>query len=77
TVQAWLQLKPGEELYVECAEDYDIIGPDFATAVQVKSSRSNITLGSKDTLAAIASFWDLVQLNDGHLPLKMLFLSRG
>lgn len=77
TVQAWLQLQPGEELYVECAEDYDIIGPDFATVVQVKSSPSNITLGSKDTLAAIASFWDLVQLNDGHLPIKMLFLSRG
>ncbi|MCA7889871.1 hypothetical protein LGM58_42595 [Burkholderia contaminans] len=77
TVQAWLQLQHGEELYVECAEDYDIIGPDFATVVQVKSSRSNITLGSKGALDAIASFWDLSQRNEHHPPIKMVFLSRG
>ncbi|WP_175011444.1 hypothetical protein [Burkholderia lata] len=77
TVEAWLQLKAGEELYVECAEDYDVIGPDLATVVQVKSSPSNITLGSKDTLAAIANFWDLSQRNEGRPPIKMVFLSRG
>lgn len=63
TVEAWLQLKTSEELHIECAEDYDIIGPGGSTVVQVKSSPSSVTLGSKDTLAAIANFWDLTQRN--------------
>ncbi|WP_186060020.1 hypothetical protein [Burkholderia gladioli] len=77
TVEAWLGLREGEILYLECAEDFDLIGPDGATAVQVKSSTSNITLGSAEALDAINHFWNLTERNQERSTVKMHFLTRG
>lgn len=77
TVEAWLGLREGEVLYLECAEDFDLIGPDDATAVQVKNSTSNITLASEEVLDAINHFWDLTERNQEHPSVKMHFLTRG
>lgn len=34
TVEAWLQLRADEKIYIECAEDYDVIRPDGAVATR-------------------------------------------
>jgi hypothetical protein len=48
TVEAWIELDPEELLYVEGAEDFDIVGSDEATPVQVKDDKSSgsLTLAS-------------------------------
>jgi hypothetical protein len=48
TVLAWIALKDNEVLYLEHAEDFDVIGGQGATATQIKASPGKISLGSKD-----------------------------
>jgi hypothetical protein len=52
TVQAWIELEPDEVLFVEGAEDFDVIGGDEATAVQIKDNRASgaLTLGNAGTI---------------------------
>lgn len=76
TVELWMQLGPGEVLYIECSEDFDLVTPDSATANQVKNSPDNITLGSEEVRAAIVNHWIAVQKNPGR-SVKMRFLTRG
>ncbi|UVS84999.1 hypothetical protein EFP18_13315 [Burkholderia glumae] len=77
TVEAWLKLREDEILYLECAEDFDLIGPDGPTAVQVKNATNNITLVSEEALDAINHFWDLTARNPEQPNVKMHFLTRG
>lgn len=63
TTHAWLELKDDERLFLECAEDFDIVGINQATAVQVKASRRAITLNSTEVIKAINDFWKLLQDN--------------
>jgi tetratricopeptide (TPR) repeat protein len=63
SVLAWIELKEDEVLYLECAEDFDIIRTQGATAVQVKASANTISLGSKDAQEGIANFWHLTELH--------------
>lgn len=67
TVEAWLDLDPEEMLYVEGAEDFDLIGTDEATAVQVKDNKASgaLTLNSGNALVALTNFWKLKQANQG------------
>ena len=61
TIDRWLRLKPGETLFVECAEDMDIAAADATTAVQVKNTEIRISLASQDARDAILNFWKLQQ----------------
>jgi hypothetical protein len=63
---AWLDLKPGEELYLEVAKDYAIAAEGALRAVEVKdTAASSITINSKDVRETLESFVDLVERNPG------------
>lgn len=58
TVNAWLDLSDGDLLFVEGAEDIDILYKDGSVEpIQVKRTIANITLASEPVVAAIANFW--------------------
>ncbi len=77
TVEAWLQLDVDGKIYIECAEDYDVMSPEGASATQVKNSPANITLNSEDVREAVRNFWDLAERNTGRERIGMRFLTRG
>ncbi|MFG0678815.1 hypothetical protein [Delftia sp. WSY_7] len=77
TVEAWLQLGGDGKIYIECAEDYDVMRPDGAVTTQVKNSPTNITLNSADVREAIRNFWELTERNAGRERIDMRFLTRG
>ena len=60
SIDAWLQLKnPNEVIYLEGAEDFDIVKSDSAIAVQVKSHAASISLGTAKAHEALEHFWTL------------------
>lgn len=63
SVHAWLDLKEDEILFIEGAEDFDIVGNAEATTVQVKNTKANITLRSQSVVDAIAHYWKLRKTN--------------
>ncbi len=65
TVLAWVNLTPTETLYVECAEDLDIVDALDANAIQVKHQAESITLRSKCIRKAITNYWTLRNENEG------------
>ncbi|MEN7526492.1 hypothetical protein [Cupriavidus sp. DL-D2] len=76
SVEAWLRLSEGDTLFLECAEDYDVINATSAQAVQIKRSAEDISLGSADVRTAIVQFWKLCERNPGRRP-SLRFLTRG
>ena len=76
SVDAWLDLADDDILYLEGAEDLDIISEDTATAVQVKDTRHNITLRYQEVNDAINHYWEL-QDNHPKLTVKFRFLTRS
>ncbi len=67
TVAAWLDLPPEELIYVEGAEDFDIVGAVQSTGFQIKDNRASgpVTLAAPGPLAAISNFWTLRTENRG------------
>ena len=65
SVLAWLELKEGEDLFLEVAEDYAIVAQDALKAVQAKETRASgaVTLNTAGVKEAINSFVDLSQRN--------------
>ena len=63
SLHAWLELIEEEILFLEGAEDFDVIGKDSATAVQVKDVKKNITLRSAGVIEAINNYWLLRRKN--------------
>jgi tetratricopeptide (TPR) repeat protein len=59
TVNAWLDLRSSDALYVEGAEDFDVASPGGAEAVQVKTSPDPISLGQHGIQITISQFWAL------------------
>lgn len=59
SVLAWLELGDGEQLYLEGAEDIDLINQAGAVIDQVKdtSGSGNITLRTASVVEAINNFW--------------------
>jgi hypothetical protein len=68
---AWLDLRPGHELYLEVAKDYAVAAADALNAVEVKDTgSSSVTINSKDIRDTLDAFVDLVERNptrDVHL----------
>lgn len=77
TVEAWMLLNPGDILYIECAEDYDIASDAGVLMAQVKNSPKAITLNSADVKAAIQNFWTARRRNPNRGKLSLRFLTRG
>lgn len=68
SVSRWVSLNPKEVLFLEKAEDFDVIGEGTAETIQVKdTSRSGkITLNSASVLEAISNFWTHQQKNPNY-----------
>ncbi|PHV05317.1 hypothetical protein CSQ96_20675 [Janthinobacterium sp. BJB412] len=77
TVEAWMLLNPGDILYIECAEDYDIASDSGVLMAQVKNSPKSITLNSADVKASIQHFWAARGRNPSRGKLSLRFLTRG
>ena len=76
SVNAWLDLADDEVLYLEGAEDFDVLSDDSATTVQVKHTGHNITLRSQEVNDAINHYWKLRANNPDHR-VKFRFLTRS
>lgn len=60
SIDAWLRLTGAEEVvYLEGAEDFDIVEKDSAIAVQVKRNTGTISLGTAKAHEALENFWSL------------------
>jgi len=60
SIDAWLQLtNPDEIIYLEGAEDFDIVTSERAIAVQVKKYAASISLGTAKAQEALENFWSL------------------
>lgn len=72
----WITLKPKEVLFLEKAEDFDVIGEGGAETTQVKDAihSGNITLNSLGVIEAIANFWRHQQKNPNYL-IRFKFLT--
>lgn len=61
---AWIELRSGEELYLEVAEDYAVAAKDALKAVQVKDTGpTTVTINSEGVQEALHAFVDLVERN--------------
>lgn len=60
SIDAWLQLADAERvIFLEGAEDFDVVRSDSAIAVQVRATSESISLGSDKVRGAIEHFWTL------------------
>lgn len=77
SVEAWTKLGAGQLLYLEGAEDFDLVDENGETSTsQIKNSGKNISLGSNDVREAIENFWAHVERNPDR-PIRMRFVTRG
>jgi hypothetical protein len=65
SVYQWISLKEDEALFLEAAEDFDVVGPARAQTNQVRRTRKPVTLVSKEILVAIGHFWEHQRRNPG------------
>ena len=65
SVWAWMRLGESESLFLEGAEDFDILSGFSAITTQVKDVARNVTLNSRDVVQAIANFWTHQERNPG------------
>jgi len=63
SVEAWIHLDENEILYLEGAEDFDIVSAGEGTAVQVKATTGRLTLRSRDIISALHNFWVIKEAN--------------
>lgn len=60
SIDSWLRISDGNEvIYLEGAEDFDVVRENDARAVQVRNTASPISLGSSKALNALKNFWAL------------------
>jgi len=76
TVLAWLQLGPGDRLWIEQAEDFDVTNSSTATAVQISHSPRKVTLRDAKVREAILNCWRLQQ-QVGQTSFQFRYLTRG
>jgi len=76
TALAWIGLTPGEQLYLEVAEDYAVLSQGALEAVQVRDTAGSeaLTLRSAAVAQTIESFLDLRRRNPGK-PLTIRYLT--
>ena len=54
----WSELNEDRQIFLEGAEDIDILSSDSAQAVQVKAASALITLGLESTAKALNNCWE-------------------
>jgi len=73
----WLELRENENLFLEGAEDIDVLGPGgTAETVQIKETAESgsVTLRSADVLEAVNNFWEH-QTKNPQIIIKFRFLT--
>jgi len=67
SIETWLDLSDGEELYLEGAEDLDRARHSEVTTEQVKDTigSGTLTLRNSNAIAAISNFWQHCKRNPG------------
>ena len=76
SVEAWLDLTDDETLHLEGVEDFDIVSNNAATLVQVKDTRRNVTLKSKEVIDAINHYCEF-RTKRPDLTVKFRFITRS
>lgn len=59
SLHTWINLNEDEILYLEGAEDIDLLSPTKSTSIQVKHLSKNITLRSPEIIETITNYWTL------------------
>lgn len=60
SIDAWLRLTTADEvIYLEGAEDFDVVRSECAITVQVKKNAGSISLGTAKAHDALENFWSL------------------
>ena len=76
TALAWLDLRSGQELYLEVAKDYATAAENALNAVEVKDTQASITINLQDVRDTFDLFVDLVERNpDREVSLRFLSLT--
>jgi tetratricopeptide (TPR) repeat protein len=57
SIEAWINLSDGQALYLEGAEDFEIVGQGSAIGVQTKATAAPITLRSDSVVSLLVNFW--------------------
>ena len=66
SIDAWLRLNSVDQvIYLEGAEDFDVVNAEGAIAVQVKHNEAPISLGTKKAKEALENFWELTSKEQG------------
>jgi hypothetical protein len=60
---AWLDLRDGQELYLEVAKDYAVVAENALNAVEVKDIQARVTINLEDVRDTLDAFIDLVERN--------------
>jgi tetratricopeptide (TPR) repeat protein len=76
TLQSWVYLPEDSLLYVEGAEDYDVIEKEAAYVTQVKAGVTPFSLGSQAVTKAINDYWKLTTQNPGR-KIHYVFVSQA
>ena len=75
SIDAWLRLTDANEvIYLEGTEDFDVVGPEAATAVQVKRNKGSISLGTAKAHTALENFWTL-SCHEAHRQIDFHYLT--
>jgi hypothetical protein len=70
----WLELEEDQQIFLEGAEDIDILSSDSAQTVQVKATSALVTLGLESTAKALNNYWDHKNKNP-HIQIKYRYLT--
>jgi hypothetical protein len=74
SINAWINLRDSEILFIEVREDYAIWARNILSGVQIKHSEDSISLGTKETANAITSHWEAQKANPG-VVVKTVFVT--
>lgn len=67
SIDAWLCLTNSDEvIYLEGAEDFDIVSQDSGIAVQIKHQSGSISLNYKKAQKALENFWEIACNDSTH-----------
>lgn len=77
TLLAWLQLTPDDVLFIEGAEDFDILRAAGGETVQVKDLARRITLATPAVTEAIFHYWEHRARNPERPPQLRLLTTAG
>ncbi|MBX5463259.1 MAG: hypothetical protein IRZ28_19485, partial [Steroidobacteraceae bacterium] len=75
SIDAWLRLAGDNTvIYLEGAEDFDVVHESEAVAIQVRNTAQSISLNTQKALKALEAFWSLC-CNEPHRRVEMHYLT--